>query len=475
MLLSAGKSITNFLSKIHSKAEAFFYGKIYPVILSLFAFLFWVADLQYVGLLILVVFGSFILIVFDDMLPTVPVLFLVPMAFRNTAVFNDDIAPYLYFIPAAIALVIHFIRFQRKPKFDLLCVGFVAIILAMLLGGVFSEHLDNYVHGFGFLFLSGVAMLAVHFVYTNRIHAPNKFDVGKYVSFALLIAVNLSCLQMIYGKIYVSLYDPTMQSFPFPGFCWANTNHIGNLILIAAPICCYLLLDAKNIFPYVINFIFFYVCVFLSKSDGSIYTLLLASPLMLYYTLINIHKKNYKALKLTYMTVIPAVILALTYLCLFDLEILTAFYGKATQDNYRAELYLYLWELFKENPIFGASCGHLFIEQQTLHNGYAHSTFFFAIGTTGLFGLLAFTLYYLLRMRLLAKNNTVLGSFALLAFVMFALYSLIDNGEFNVVLIYMTALITCVGLYNEKGNDFKPLPLKLRFHFYKLTSNVNLI
>lgn len=470
MLLSVGKSITNFLNLLKNKTEAFFYGKLYPVILALTSFLFWVANLQYISLSILVAFGSFILIVYDDMLPTIPLLFTIPMSFRDTTVFNSQLTPYLYLIPAAIAFIIHFMRFQRKPKFDALCIGFLAIIVAMLLGGSFSDYTEDYKYGFSYLLLSGIAMLAVHFVYSNRITTGKRYNVGKYTCFAILVAANLACLQLVYAKHF----NPS--EFIFPGFCWANTNHIGYLILIAVPACCYLLLDAKNIYLYVLNLIFFYVSVFITESDGSIFILILSTPLLLYYTLNKAPKKNYQSLKLTYLIIIPLVILTLSCLVLFNLETITNFFHKAANDNGRTDLYSMLFDLFKESPLFGVGIGHTIVFLPDWYNGYCHSTFFFAIATTGIFGLLAYGIFYTLRFRLLSKNNTTLGVFITLSFVMFALYSLIDNGEFNVVLIYITALITCVGVHNnKKGNGDEPLPITKQFSFYPLRSNVDFV
>ena len=46
-----------------------------------------------------------------------------------------------------------------------------------------------------------------------------------------------------------------------------------------------------------------------------------------------------------------------------------------------------------------------------------------------------------------------------MAFAMFAVYGMIENNEFNIVLLYMTTTITMIGLINKKGSDDKPLPL----------------
>ena len=95
------------------------------------------------------------------------------------------------------------------------------------------------------------------------------------------------------------------------------------------------------------------------------------------------------------------------------------------------------------------------------HNyyGYFHSTIYHILACCGVVGILTYVAYYITRIKYLLKNNTVFGQAAFYAFFMFGLYGLIDNGEFNIVLLFMTTLITVVGLINKNGSDDRPLPL----------------
>ena len=469
-----GKSSDAHLSRLKNYIEWFFYGKLYPVILALTAFLFWMADLQLVGFFIVVLFGSFALFFFDDILLTIPALFTIPMTFRDSSVFNYSLTPYILLIPGLIAFIGHLLKFQRsKLKFDSLSFGIMGIMVAMLIGGIGVGFNENYKYGLSFVMIAGVAMLAVHFFYTNRTKLQDKYDSKNYLCFSMVTVGNLACFQLIYALVQVIYLGST--DFQFPYFCWANTNNIGYIILIATPMCCYLILNAKNIIPYVVNVVFYYVCVFVTGSDGSICILLGFAPLLLYSVYLNISRKNYQLLKTLYLIVISGATLIVVYLFLFMPNVVNEFFNRATNDNLRGPLYSYAWELFTSNPIFGVGVGHGIMNTQEIHAGYFHSTFFFSIASTGIVGLIAFVVLYILRIKLITKGNTTLGLFTLMSFSMFALYSLIDVGEFHVVLLYITVIMSVTGVMNKKGNGDEPLPINKQFSFYPLRSNVDFV
>ena len=124
-------------------------------------------------------------------------------------------------------------------------------------------------------------------------------------------------------------------------------------------------------------------------------------------------------------------------------------------------------EAFLKFPIFGIGIGGgnallCTLKDYLNYGGFYHSTFFHILACGGSVGIIGFAIYYLERMKYMINKDSVLGKFALYSFIMFGLYSLIDTNEFNIVLMYMTTLITIVGLINKKGSDDKPLPLWIK-------------
>ncbi|MBR3863960.1 MAG: hypothetical protein IKJ19_02445, partial [Clostridia bacterium] len=89
------------------KTENFYYGRIYPVFLALAVFLFWILNLQMVGFALVTIIGSFALIAYNDLLPTIPARLTIPMTIRKSTVFDTSIMPYIILIPAVIAFIVH--------------------------------------------------------------------------------------------------------------------------------------------------------------------------------------------------------------------------------------------------------------------------------------------------------------------------------------------------------------------------------
>lgn len=450
-----------------NKTENFFYGKCYPVIFTLFTFLFWILNLQLVGLSLIVLASCFVFVVYDNYVPLIPLVLLAPMTLRTPLMFDTSIVPYLILLPIAVAFIFNLVKYPiKKPLFDGVFFSIVGVVAAFLLGGAFSPYLSEYFSDLSIFFISGIMPLVIHFLFTNRLNYKTEpeFNLKNYFCLCLLCAVTLSCFQLIYAKAHVALYGPVV--FHFPTFCWANTNHIGNLILIALPLCCYLMRKAKNVIPYVINFLFLYVCVFLSKSDGSFFISLAFAPVLLFMTYKTAYKRNAEKLKLYFSIIVCAAVLFIGYMLLFHPIALYEFIKHSANDSGRTPIYISGIKAFVECPIFGVGLGQTSVIAAKT-SGLLHSTFFHTIAAAGSVGLIAYVIYYYFRIKLLTLNDTAIGSFALVAFVMFALYALIDNGEFNVVLVYMSTVISTVGFINKKGSG-KPLPLltkKFKFDF----------
>ena len=74
----------NFILSLRQKSSWFVYSCFLPLISSLIVLLFWIANLQILGLFAIVLITSFVLIVYDDLLPMVSLMFMVPMVFRDT-------------------------------------------------------------------------------------------------------------------------------------------------------------------------------------------------------------------------------------------------------------------------------------------------------------------------------------------------------------------------------------------------------
>ena len=452
--------------KIREKTENFFYGKFYPVILSLLSFLLWFANIGMTGFAVLIFIGCFVLIVYDDMTPTIPLLLELPMTMRNTTLFMSEVFPFLLIVPVFFALLIKFILYPwKKPKLDKLSFAFLGIITTSLTGGLFSSCLNEYFSGIFFLLLTGVCTFSMHFVFSNRIKCPNSINLGKYFCYCFVWAINLASAQMIYMWALDTFTGTVFMAIPTS--YWASSNHIANLILLATPLLCYLLVSGKSILPYFINIVFYYAVLWISGSDGCIAILFALTVFLIPAVLYKTDRHRFNTV-LTYILILVAIAtIMLCYFCLFQSEVITKFIAKALHGNGRIVLYQTGLDMFLENPIFGAGIGRAYLANLKDYETYFHSTLVQVGSTTGIIGLISYAFLYYCRAEKLLKNDTEIGFFAFIGLIAFALYALVDNGDFNVVLIYLTLMITVVGLENEKGAQRLPLFFKFNnFNFY---------
>lgn len=471
--------LNNLIVNLKQKSSGFVYSFFLPLVSSLFVLLFWIANLQIIGLLVIVLITSFVLIVYDDLLPIVSLMFMVPMVFRDTtyAFENQLVYCIIIFAILVLALIFHFIKYPiKKLEFDKFFFVILAIVGIFLIGGLFSGDCIHYFDGIGIFLMSGIVPLVIHLVFYNKVKTDTKIDIRKYLCIGFIIAISLASMELCFAKLHVSIYGKGAYK-PIPGgFCWANSNHIASLVLIAVPLCCYMMLSSKRILAWLIELSFLYLTLYLSGSDGAFATLGVFTPFLMLVVYKNVYKYNLKKLKLVFSIIISIAVIVLAYLCLFEFSVLLDFITSSSNSTGRELPYKMSIKTFLSYPIFGIGLGGGNAALNSVkdildYNGFYHSTFFHILACTGGVGIIGYVIYYLARMRYLLNKNSVLGSFALYAFIMFALYGLIENNEFNIVLLFMTTLITIVGLINKKGSDDKPLPLWVKnpifYHVYQ--------
>ncbi len=462
--------LNNLILNLRQKTKGLVYSWFMPLISSLIVFMFWIADLQVFGLLAVVLITCFVLTIYDDLLPILGLMFMIPMVFRNTTVaFEKELVPcIIIFALLVLALVFHFIKYPiKQAKLDKFFFVILSINCICLIGGLFSGNAKHYFDGAGIFVMAGIVPLAIHFFFYNKVKVNNDIDIRKYICFCFIIAISLASAELCFAKLHIELYGHEKHGYVPGGFCWANSNHVASLVLIAVPLCAYMMLSSKRIWAWFIELLFLYLTVFLSGSDGAFATIGLFTPFLMYVVYKNAYRHNLPVIRLVFFFLISMAVLVFAFLCLFDSAVLLDFITSSSNDTGRSVPYEMSIKAFLSFPIFGIGLGGgnaaLEAVKNTLdYNGFYHSTFFHVLACTGVVGVIGYIFYYVARMKYLLNNDTMLGKFALYSFIMFGLYALIENSEFNIVLMFMTTLITIVGLINKKGSDDKPLPLLLK-------------
>ena len=468
------QKIDNLISLIREKCAKHVYSFFMPLLTSFLVLLFWFASLQMVGFSVVILLCCFTLIVFDDFLPVVPLMLMLPMCFRDSInSFQTDLPILIVlFVFLAFSIVFHLIKYPiKKVKLD----GFFYFLLMLnfvfLISGIFSNNSQNYFKAIDIYFISGVMPLAVHFFFYNKVNLSNKVNHRKYLCIAFIIAITVACVQLCYAKFIDFRYGKGTWEPRLPNICWANTNNIGNLILIAVPLCCYMMLSSKRVWAWLIEIVFLYLTMFLSGSDGALATLGVCTPFLMFFVYKNCYRDNFNFIKNSFLAIIAFAFLALASIVLLDIINLSAFIEESSSGSGRVWAYKLAIKDFLEYPFFGLGLGGGRASLDSIidthnYNGFYHSTFFHILACCGVVGILTYFAYYVVRIKCILKNDTVFGQIVLYAFVMFGIYGMIDTGEFNIVLLFMTTLITIMSLINKNGSDDKPLPLFVKIPKY---------
>ncbi len=467
-MFSIRQKLNNLINVAREGTSAFFYSYFFPVIIALVSLLFWVADLQMIGVSIVVAFACFVFVVYDDFLPIIPFVFIIPMCFRdaNLALSSYRTLTIVLCSLLIISLIFHLVKYSIKITFDYYFYVLLGVVGVFLLGGIFAGNFNNYFESVDVFVISAMVPLAIHVFFFNKIKLNDKIDYRKYFCFCFICAITLASIQLCYAYFYNKVIEKwPLGSLP-GGFCWANSNHIANLILLAVPLCCYMMISSKYNLFWFIELVFLYLTTYFSGSHGGLATLLTFTPFLMYILYQNSYKRNHSFLRWAFFISTISAVVTLAYFYLFSYDELFDFIITSASSNGRTLLYYSALDFFAEHPIFGVGFGNGKVLLQAIeklkNNTLFHSTFFQILACAGAIGVIFYCIYYIARIKYLAKNQSILGKFALVSLFMFAVYGAIENSEFNIVLTFMATIITVVGLFNEKGNDDKPLPLYIK-------------
>lgn len=468
-------------SVLSHKIDNIVYSNNFSISLCFIALFFWILNLQLIGFAILAIIASFILILKEDILPALITLFILPATLRDAELAFTEQA---YFAFACVGLIIvcaiyHFIKFPiKKLKFDKLAITLCAILGFFILTYLLSPYFNQTTKGIDIIAIAFISPLVLHLAISNGVKQNTQVNPIKYFIFSFLMFVNLCGVELL----LVCFQSASEQVFIL-GPCielltgWANPIHIANFAIMGIALCSYLITDSKKPWLIISEIIVLYFIILASTSHGSLVTSIAFFPLFFYYAYKNASLDNKKVL----LTALK-VLLSLISLCL-----IVGLYLYKNSDKFNSLIHEYIEtaslgrgrmlcyecaiEVFKNHPIFGAGFeGSMFLIP--IHystdgfNGFFHSTFFHILACGGIIGIIIYVIYYVVRLKHINSNGGVLSAFITLSFIAFAVYGIVDNSEFNIVVIYMTALISFVGTINKSGIDQRSLPLtnnKIKF------------
>lgn len=448
------------LGRFFCAFDEFLYTPLFPAAVSAFILAAYILRISLIGLAILVLIACFIMVRKDDITPLLPMCFGFVCLFRTFDALKG-VAIYLILAPFLIALIYHFVKFPlKKPVLGKLFFPFFLITCALFLSGIFSAYLYLYANGLLYAFTVGPLLWFAYFLFGNYLRPPENFDVKRYLSLSVVCSVLIMCLAFFWACAEQNAgTGNSIINGATVGF--ANTNNVGAMILLAFPLCLFLFVKEENHWFYLVTALFFIVTILLFRCDGGSGVLLVFSPFMFVLTYLESKKENRGRLIFCLLVfVLVAVALLFIVFLVKGYDFITAELDVRTGESGRSHLYNVAFRLFKENPLFGAGLGYSdtdAIGDYAPHNCALrifnfHSTLFQVAGCMGIFGLIAYAVYFYKRYEIVTENSSVFNVFMFFAFTMFECYGMIDTCEFNIVpcMLVLTVMLTVTETENRK-------------------------
>lgn len=450
----------NTLFLIKQFLDGIIYSPVNPAIVFSLCIFTYATKLSYIGLFLLSVYFCLLLALYDDITPVIPCAISVCFMFRDLSITNiRNVVFDLLVLADAGFLIYHLIRFRpKKIAVGQLFVPLIAVMLAFFTGGLLSIYIYDYLKGLPFAISLGLGIPALYFVFLNYVNPPASFNLKLFLAQIFMYAGLAIAFEMIVHNIL---------GFTTYNLGWGNINLGATVFLLAVPLTFYLLTKARIILPYVFAILVLYLGAVLSRSDGVLAILLVFSPIMLIYAFKYMRAEKRKLF---------------TYLCAFGIiavlivGILAAYLGLTqqlieklikvmTDDNKRSDIYGEAWKLFINNPVFGV--GEAYYNDALYEPGSGiiaafnfHCTPLHILATMGLFGMICYVVYFVMRYRIIGVKNTCFTVFAFLTFSLFECYGFVDPAEFCLApnMLNATIFITLVELINSvPSNGHLPL------------------
>lgn len=435
----------------------FLYGYYYPLVTAFWVFLCYAFNIQTVGLLVMIAAACFFMVFIGDMLPILPLFAYFLFLIRDFTLLLKPVY-IVFYILLVLCLIFHFIKYRPqnfiagKLFFPLILVTF-----ALTLGGIFSVYSIYWTNGLPSVLAVGPLVLLIYSVFMNGINAPYRLDLKKYICNIVVCGVIFCCFELLVMKteLYAGLIEDQNS------LTWGSTNTLTTLILIAVPCCFYLMIKTGKVVSLFSVIAFFTFSTYIAGSDGCLGILIFTLPFLVILTYLKLPRKYRREFMICIaVCVLGCLVFALLYLLIVGYDTIFNKISDMTSDSGRILLYEEAINLFNKNPFFGAGLG--FIDESlftpvegSLHLFNFHSTVFHVLATLGIFGVIAYFVYYALRFSVLFGGNSDFNAFIYVAFIDFTAYGLIDVCEFNVVpiLSYITLLFVIVEKTNAVSDD----------------------
>ena len=416
------------------RLRTFLNSNLFYVAQMIIAALFVVLGEEPLGVVFFVGLIAFIMLVCDDILPTLlPFLLVCTVATNCYDSFNLFIG-YAIYAPIVVLCVVYHLVFYRKPVNDsgVSIFGIGAVSLAVCLGGIGGFTTEEYLQGFYYLFGLGLGMMCAYLIMRGQYFVYRSYDFKR--KFAVIMTmIGLICIVIIicgYLRSEFKILETKEYHYNNPNIPGFSRNNICTMLMFAMPFPLYLATKKRCAWMAMWTPIMYAAIAISTSRGGLIFGGVEFGVCCLYW----IFAGKMKWLRFLICLSAALLILVIFGEMIWDIIENRLLSSNAIEGSERAKMIEQAFERFFKNPLFGSG-----ILDDSIAYGQANKKGTMAwyhmmvpqiIGSMGLVGVFAYGYQFLGRCKLIFKRKTAWSLCLGLSYLGILLMSQVNPGEF---------------------------------------------
>ena len=230
------KEYAQFLALLLKSAREVFVSVPFMISETLLAILVVALAQEVFGAAVFVALISLQLLICDDVLPTtLPFLLLCSFVTNCYDSFNTFIG-YAVYAPIVVACVVfHFVVYAKPMRTGESVYGIVAVMVAIMLGGIGNFSILEYAYGSYYIFGLGAGMVAAYYLMKSQFSVRRNYDIR--IRFSILMSLmGCLCVAIVLAGYLRNYFDATYVAY-VQGF---SRNNISTMLMFAMPFPLYL-------------------------------------------------------------------------------------------------------------------------------------------------------------------------------------------------------------------------------------------
>lgn len=437
-----------------NKIRSFLSSDIFMITIFLFGMAIWMFKIpMIISIPVIAVLVNIIILTKSSTRALIPIMLMVLTCnILNEVVFNSsfiyefsdiNFLTCLLIVLLILVEIIFYILIKKKKTIKgKFWVGFILIFIAFLLSGTRQDGnvlLQEYFADSIFFLI----LIELYFLITLTLENKDRYYVAKtFMYFALYLT-----LQM--GIWYYFCYDANAEEISRPFVGWGSGNAVSLILLLILPLGCYAYLEKGNVFYLLLTRISF-LGILITICRGAILCaipMIIASDVFMF-----IYAKDKLKFKTHYAAVSAVMLVA--FIAFYDMfgvviqNIIIRFTSEYSDLNHfstdRISLYYQALDIIKANPILGIGTGFspVLIEEVGMSNPWYHNTFLDILVSTGVVGLILFSVHFYQKYNFLVKNRKdMFVVFVYIGIIASSVHGLIDVSFFNYIYLYVFMIL----------------------------------